>query len=136
MRALKRALLAIGASIAVAGLLMAPAMAQTGVVYSVPAARDFAGFEQLTLSDASAHALAAVPAKDGARPVRLAVVKVEGAAVRYRLDGSTTAPTASVGVPIADGGVETFTVSDTQLAKLRFIRQTASTVNIWVQYFY
>ena len=45
----------------------------------------------------------------------------EGQAVRYRADG--TAPTASVGMPIAAGQVYPYTGTD--IAALRFIEQAA-----------
>lgn len=71
------------------------------------------GYQQIT-SMASSTALT-VPA--GAT---LAVIVPEGQAVRWRDDG--TAPTASVGMPIAVG----FTLSyDGDLKNIRFIQQTS-----------
>ena len=51
----------------------------------------------------------------------MAIIIAESANVRYRDDG--VAPTANVGMPLAAGVALTF---DGDLAKIRFIEQTAS----------
>lgn len=64
----------------------------------------------------------------------LATVKVEGAAVRYRLDGATTAPTASVGVPLEVGEVlEVWGSRDIQ--NIRFIRRDGVDATLNVDYY-
>ncbi len=103
---------------------------------TVPAARRYAGFERLTLSSGSAAALASIPAKDGAQQVRYMVAFIEGGDVRFRLDGAGTLPTASVGVPIRDGGWMPFTIDADAMAQLRFIRTGSATVDVWVLYFW
>lgn len=70
------------------------------------------GYQQITVLTASTGLT--VPA--GAAT---AVVNVESQAVRWRDDG--TAPTATVGMPLAAGSTYTFTIS--QLSVLRFIEQ-------------
>jgi hypothetical protein len=137
MPALKYARLAIaGAIVALTGLFAGSASGQSSPSWTLDAARPYAGFEQLTLSDGNAHGLAAIPAKDGARPVRFVWILVEGADVRFRLDGDTTPPTASIGFPIKNGADMHLAIDDATMANLRFIRQTAATVNVWVLYFY
>lgn len=60
------------------------------------------------------------------RTPSMALVRVEGASVRYRDDG--TAPTASVGMNLNIGDVLKF---DGDLTKLRFIQQSATaTLNV------
>ena len=59
-----------------------------------------------------------------------ALVIAEAQAVRWRDDG--TAPTASVGMPLAVGVEEKF--SSSSFASLRFIQQTA-TANLNVAYY-
>jgi hypothetical protein len=81
-------------------------------------ATDFLGYEQVTLGAASTALT--VPA--GAVK---AVVAVETAAVRYRLDGATTAPTASVGMPVPAGSTVGLVGA---LAAVRFIRVAAGAV--------
>ena len=93
-----------------------------------------AGFEQLSLSTGSSTALAAIPAATTNTPpiaVTLAVICVEGNAVRFRDDA--TAPTAAIGMPIPVGGCWNYTGNP---AALRFIRQSASTATLNVNYYY
>ena len=91
-----------------------------------------AGYEQLTLSTGAATALAAVPQPSSNRIfVTLAIITVEGNAVRFRDDG--TDPTAAIGMPIPIGGAYVYTGD---LSKLRFIRQSATSAVINVLYYY
>lgn len=85
----------------------------------------FLGFEQVTSLSSSA-ALASVPVGATA-----AAIDCEGAAVRFREDGSTTAPTTSVGRRIAAGGRE---VLGRDLSRLRFIEE-AATAKLNVSYY-
>lgn len=78
------------------------------------------GYEQLTAALSAAVGLT-VPA--GAT---MAIVQAEGAAVRWRADG--TDPTASVGMLIADGNEMLYSTSESALAALRFIRATAGAI--------
>lgn len=95
----------------------------------VPGLRTPRGYEQLSLTDGSAHALAAIPSQTG-NPITLAVFCVETTAIRFRDDG--TAPTASVGMPVGVGGCWEYTGNP---ANLSFIRQSASTATIDVMYY-
>lgn len=86
------------------------------------------GFQQLTISGTAA--LLTVPA--GAT---IAEICNEGGAVRYRDDG--TAPTASVGVPVAAGSVTApfcFAYSG-PLAALQFIQQAAGAGPLDIDYY-
>lgn len=58
------------------------------------------GFEQVSAGTTATN-LTTTGASSGNRP-NAAEIVVEGAAIRYRLDG--TAPTASVGTPVEVGG--------------------------------
>ncbi len=77
------------------------------------------GYCQLTSIDASTL----LSACSGGVPsgATVADVMVEAQAVRYRDDG--TAPTATVGMPLAVGGEKIFVLNN--LTALRFISQTA-----------
>ena len=80
------------------------------------------GYQQIsTLSSAAGLTVPAL-APDGlnAKPV-FALIVAEGAPVRWRDDG--TAPTASVGMPLAVGVPFQY---DGDLTKIRFIEQSAS----------
>ena len=79
------------------------------------------GYQQLTV-DSSKGLTVPVQAPDGlnAKPV-FALIVAEGAAVRWRDDG--TAPTASVGMPLAIGVPLQY---DGDLNKIRFIQQAAT----------
>ena len=99
-------------------LMASAAIAQTAFTF-VPL-----GYCQLT----SLAAATLVSSCSGGIPngATLAVIAVEGAAIRYRDDG--VAPTSSVGQPIA--ATQAFTYQST-LSKLQIIQQSASaTVNI------
>lgn len=74
------------------------------------------GFQQITSLSASTGLT--VPA--GAK---VALIQAETQSVRWRPDGSTTAPTASVGMLLAAGETLPFTGD---LSKIRFIQTTAS----------
>jgi len=86
------------------------------------------GYQQIV--GAAASTGLTVPSVDpvtglAAKPIQ-AVIICEGAGIRWRDDG--TAPTASVGMPIAVG---TVFVYDGDLNRLRMIQQAAtSTINI------
>lgn len=75
------------------------------------------GYQQLTSAELAEATLLTIPA--GAN---LAVISVEGAGVRWRDDG--TMPTASVGMPIAEGAAP-FVYSGT-LSAIAFIAQSGS----------
>ena len=80
------------------------------------------GYQQLTSLSSSTGLT--VPQKDLnglAGSATFAVIRCETQAVRYRDDG--TAPTASVGMPLAVGDVLEY---DGDLNKIRFIEQAAS----------
>jgi hypothetical protein len=77
------------------------------------------GYQQITSLSASASLTVPVGAT-------LALVVAETQAVRWRDDG--TAPTASVGMPLATGVSLSY---DGDLKAIRFIQQTASaTINV------
>lgn len=76
------------------------------------------GYQQVT-SLGSATGLPSIPTK-----AVIAVVTVETAGVRWRDDG--TAPTATVGMPIAANGSVSFL--ETPLSAIQFIAQTGSPV--------
>jgi hypothetical protein len=80
------------------------------------------GYQQITsLSSSTGLTVPKVNAEGLQQQPRMAIIIAEGANVRYRDDG--VAPTASVGMPLAAGVAFTF---DGDLAKIRFIEQTAS----------
>lgn len=90
-----------------------PAKAEVGFIY-LPL-----GYQQIT--SLSTSTALTVPA--GAT---MALISVEGAAIRYRDDG--TAPTASIGMPIAVGQAFQYTGT---LSLIRFIQQSSSaTINV------
>lgn len=62
-----------------------------------------------------------------------AIVAVEGGTVRYRYDGSTTAPTTTVGMPIRDGGTVALAFGHAALATTKLIAATG-TPSIQVTY--
>jgi hypothetical protein len=80
------------------------------------------GYQQITTLTASVGLTIPARAPDGlnAKPV-FALIIAEGAPVRWRDDG--TAPTASVGMPLAVGVPLQY---DGDLTKIRFIQQSAS----------
>ena len=82
------------------------------------------GFEQITSLSSSA----ALTVPSGAT---IAVVQAEGVDVRWRPDGATTAPTASVGMLLPAGAERVF---DGGLYAVRFI-QTASGAVVNVSYY-
>ena len=63
-----------------------------------------------------------------------AVVNVEGQPVRWRPDGSTTAPTTAIGMLLPVGSTTVFVYSQAALAAVRFI-ETAASAKINVTYF-
>lgn len=76
------------------------------------------GFEQITALSSSA----ALTVPSGAT---IAVVQAEGVDVRWRPDGATTAPTASVGMLLPAGAERVF---DGGLSSVRFIQATSGAV--------
>ena len=80
------------------------------------------GYQQITNLSASVGLTIPARAPDGlnAKPV-FALIIAEGAPVRWRDDG--TAPTASVGMPLAVGVPLQY---DGDLTRIRFIQQSAS----------
>lgn len=69
----------------------------------------------------AAIALSSIPAK-----ATMCVISVEGAPIRWRDDG--TNPTASVGMPVANGATLTYTGN---MSAIAFIQQSASaTINV------
>ena len=80
------------------------------------------GYQQITNLSASVGLTIPARAPDGlnAKPV-FALIIAEGAPVRWRDDG--TAPTASVGMPLAVGVPLQY---DGDLTKIRFIQQSTS----------
>ena len=84
------------------------------------------GYQQFT---AAASTALTVPVRDinglSSTPT-VAIIVPEGQGVRWRDDG--TAPTASVGMPLAAGSV---LVYDGDLTRIRFIQQAATaTINV------
>lgn len=81
------------------------------------------GYEQITVNTSKGLTVP-TRAPDGlnAKPV-FALIVAEVAAVRWRDDG--TAPTASVGMPLAVGVPLQY---DGDLSKIRFIQQTAGAI--------
>lgn len=80
------------------------------------------GYQQISTLSSATGLTAPTLAPDGlnAKPV-FALIVAEGAPVRWRDDG--TAPTASVGMPLAVGVPFQY---DGDLTKIRFIEQSAS----------
>ena len=80
------------------------------------------GYQQITNLTASVGLTIPTTAPDGlnAKPV-FALIVAEGAGVRWRDDG--TAPTASIGMPLAVGVPLQY---DGDLTKIRFIQQAAT----------
>lgn len=90
-----------------------PAKSEVGFIY-IPLS-----YQQIT--SLSASTALTVPAQ-----ATMALISVEGAAIRYRDDG--TAPTASVGMPVAVGQAFQYTGT---LSAIRIIQQSASaTINV------
>jgi len=85
------------------------------------------GHEQLTVSTASVGLTPTSPA-----PTR-ATVFVEGANVRVRLDGSTTAPTSSVGGVLRSGGSWALVGNDL-INSARFIRDDSTDATLDILY--
>lgn len=94
-----------------AACLVTPVRADSGITH-VPC-----GYQQIT-SLSTAQKLA-VPANCGGVP-SLAVITAEAQAVRYRDDG--TAPTATVGMPLAAGVALSYQGT---LSAIQFIEQTS-----------
>jgi hypothetical protein len=82
------------------------------------------GYQQITNLSASVGLTVPITTPDGlnGKPV-LALIVAEGAPVRWRDDG--TAPTSTVGMPIAIGVPFQY---DGDLTKVRFIQQSASAI--------
>lgn len=77
------------------------------------------GYQQLANATLAASTPMTVPA--GAT---VALVQNNGAQpARFRIDGATTAPTASTGQRIASGGYLTLDIGNAQLTSTRFIRE-------------
>jgi hypothetical protein len=80
------------------------------------------GYQQITsLSSSTALTVPSTNVEGMACKPRAALIVAESQAVRWRDDG--TAPTASVGMPLAVGDPLFY---DGDLTKIRFIEQTAS----------
>ena len=88
---------------------------------NLKAVTDCFGYQQITsLSSATGLTVPAIdPNGLNAKP-SIALITPEGQAVRWRDDG--TAPTATVGMPLAVGVTFQY---DGDLSKIRFIEQTA-----------
>lgn len=115
---MKRCLLA-----ALACLAALPLYAQTPTVRYVPL-----GYQQITLSGGATFLTVPTEASGTQGPV-CAIISVETAAVRYRDDG--TAPTASVGFPLAVTGANQPLTYCGQLSAIQFIQQAGSaTLNV------
>lgn len=84
------------------------------------------GYAQVTVSS-TALALPSIPDK-----ASYAIVNITTQPVRYRDDG--TAPTASVGMPLAAGD-ELVLVSPKQIQDFRVIRSTGSDAELNVSYY-
>lgn len=99
-------------AIALCAVFISPAAADSGI-RRVPC-----GYQQIT--NLSAATKLTIPAACGGAPV-LAAIKAEAQAVRYRDDG--TAPTASVGMPLAidEPGLE----YQGTISAIQFIEQTS-----------
>lgn len=82
------------------------------------------GFQQITALSASAALT--VPSN-----AKVALIQAQDKDVRWRPDGSTTAPTASVGMVLAAGETLPYTGD---LSKIRFI-ETAASAKLNVAYF-
>lgn len=65
---------------------------------------------------------------------RYAIIQAKGAAVKYRYDGATTPPTATVGMSLANGQELAVDVGQTAINAMRFI-QAAPTATLDVAYF-
>lgn len=97
-------------------LTAAPCAAQPVYVYTV------VGYQQITsLATATALTIPTAPPPSG--PPTIVEVCVETAAVRYRDDG--TAPTATVGIPVAAGACFQYSAN---LAAIQFIQQAGGAV--------
>jgi hypothetical protein len=89
------------------------------------------GYQQIAVLNASTGLTVPTVTPEGlnGKPV-FALIVAEGAAVRWRDDG--TAPTASVGMPLAVGVPLQY---DGDLTKIRFIEQAAS-AKLNISYYY
>lgn len=80
--------------------------------------------------------LAAIAASTGLPSLptgtRLALIKVENQAIRYRSDGGT--PTASSGIPVAVGETLNFDGDWASMQAFRFIQQAAS-AKVSIEYY-
>jgi hypothetical protein len=66
---------------------------------------------------------------------RFAIIQAKGtASVKYRYDGATTAPTASVGITLPAGSELLIDIGQAGIAAMRFIQSAATTV-LDVSYF-
>lgn len=95
-------------------------------------ALDTFGFEALAVAaSAIGFTAASVSPTGGAGRATMVSVQVEGAPVRYRMDG--TSPTATVGTLIQDGGeIQVFGSQD--IDSIKFIRSTGVSATLNCHY--
>ena len=87
---------------------------------------DYHAFESVTVSDTSGELTDATKLN-----ATFALITVESAAIRFRLDG--TAPTATVG-HVLEAGDSLFLDSAEQITKVQFIRRDGVSATIRVSY--
>ena len=86
-------------------------------------------FETITVADTAIGITSTVSAPAGIPQMKVCRLRVEGAEIRIRWDG--TNPTASVGIPIEV--LEIFTVETyTDISQLKMIRTTATSATVSV----
>lgn len=88
----------------------------------------FDAYESVTVSDSS-KALTSGTYADA----QFATITVENAPLRFRLDGATTAPTATVGHVLLAGDVLELD-RNTQIVNIRFIRRDGTDATLRVSY--
>lgn len=98
-----------------------PAGTSSDPSYVKPASYSFLGYQQIADATLAASSAMTVPGS-----ATTAIIQNNGTtAVRWRVDGSTTAPTASTGQRIVSGGTLTLDVGNASLITTRFIREAA-----------
>lgn len=128
---MKRLTLLALALVVMALTLPMKASAQTGAPCGFVGLQGFA-FETLTVSTTALPLTATVYAPAGQRPADVAIVSIEGSAVRYRDDGIP--PTAALGQKVlTNGGVTVCNANVVQ--RFQMIRQAAADGTAMVNYY-
>jgi hypothetical protein len=108
----------------------APAPASTGIPVK-GVSYTFLGYQQITAATLAASTALTVPAGATTAIVQNNTNQV----VRFRTDGATTAPTATLGMRIAVAGTATRDIGNSSLLTSRFIVEAAATGTLDIEYF-